>query len=127
MTQAQMEELGIENEEADKEIWVSWVLEKAIPLEDMEKATGEDPELARILDEKRRAKKSTATSNGPWGKIWDEVHERDGILIRGDKLVVPKSLQAQAIAITHEGHQQTNGTLRMLRQTQWFRNMQANV
>ena len=51
---------------------------------------------------------------GPLGKIWDEVHERDTILIRGKQLVIPKSLQAQAIAIAHEGHQQTDGTLRML-------------
>ena len=30
--------------------------------------------------------------------------------------MVPKALQAQAIAIAHEGHQQTDGTLRMLRE-----------
>ena len=41
--------------------------------------------------------------------------------------MVPKALQAQAIAIAHEGHQQTDGTLRMLRETQWFRNMQKLV
>lgn len=45
----------------------------------------------------------------------------------GKKLVVPKSLQAQAIAIAHKGHQQTDGTLRLLRETQWFRNMRAEV
>ena len=130
LTQAQMDELGIENEEADQEIWVSRVLEKAIPaitLENLRDATAADPELAQNLKEKRQTKKSHATSKGPWGKIWDEVHERDGILIRADKLVVPKTLQAQAIAIAHEGHQQTDGTLRMLRQTQWFRNMRVNI
>ena len=91
-------------------MWVNRVLEQAIPaitLENLKEATSEYSELAQILDEKRHAKKSTATSKGPWGKIWDEVHERDGILIRKDKLVIPKSLQAQAIAIAHEGHQQT--------------------
>ena len=36
-------------------------------------------------------------------------------IIRGEQVVVPKALQAQAIA--HEGHQQTNGTLSLLRQS----------
>ena len=118
----QMEEWGIEDKEADKEIWVNRVLEQAILA-----ITLEDPELLQIVEEKRQAKKSKAISKGLWGKIWDEVHERDGILIRGKQLVVPKSLQAQAIAIAHEGHQQTDGTLCRLRQTQWFRNMRQNI
>ena len=134
MTEREKEELGVETEETDKEIWVSRVIETAIPaitLDDMRKATSNDPELSRILEEKRAAKKSSATSKGPYGKIWEEIHEWDGILIRekdgGKKLVVPKALQAQAMAIAHEGHQQTNGTLRMLRETQWFRNMRKEV
>ena len=64
-----------------------------------------DPELSKILEEKRAAIKSSATSKGPYGKIWDEIDERDGILTRGKRLVVPQALQAQAIAIAHEGHQ----------------------
>ena len=38
-----------------------------------------------------------------------------------------RSLQAQAIAILHEGHQQTDGTLRQLREIQWFQNMPPEV
>ena len=130
MSKDEMEALGIETEEADKEIWVSRILESAIPaitLDTMREATAKDLELSQILDEKRKAKKSIATSKGPLGKIWEEVHEWHGILIRGKKLVVPKALQAQAIAIAHEGHQQTDGTLRLLRESQWFRNMRAEV
>ena len=136
LTKEQMEDLGIKTEETDQEIWVSRIVNTAIPaitLDAMKGATATDPELAKILEEKRAAKKSSATSKGPWGKIWDEVRERDGILLRKDRedgqdrLVIPKALQAQAIAIAHEGHQQTDGTLRMLRQTQWFRNMRQAV
>ena len=54
----------------------------AITLDAMKGATASDPELAKILEEKRSARKSTATSKGPWGKIWDEIQERDGILLR---------------------------------------------
>ena len=81
----------------------------------MREATARDPKLSRILEEKRKTKKSTATSKGPFKKLWKEVHKRDRIFITGNQLIVPRSLQAQAITITHEGHQQNDG---MLRQTQ---------
>ena len=99
ITKDEMVELGIETEEAYKEIWVSRILEAAIPsitLDAMPEAMAKDPELVKILDEKRNARKSTATSKGPFRKIWDEVHKWEGILIRGKPLVVPKTLQAQA-------------------------------
>ena len=63
---------------------------------------------------KTESQEKQGHQQGPLGKIWEEVQERDGILIRSNRLVVPKALQAQAIAITPEGHQQTDGTLRML-------------
>ena len=130
LSKQDMEEMGIESEEADKEIWVCSLIEANIPaitLEDLREATGKDPELSKILQEKKAAIKSSATSKGPFGKIWDELHEWDGILIRGKKLVLPETMQAQAIAIAHEGHQQTDGTLRLLRESQWFRNMRKKV
>merc|ERR1712030_290882 len=88
---------------------------------------GGDPELNPILEEKRKGTKSSAASKGPFGKIWDEIHEWNGILIRDKKIILPKSLHGQAIAIAHEGHQQADGTLRLLRETQWFRNMRKMV
>ena len=130
MTKEDMEEMGIETEETDKEVWVSRIIDQSIPaitLKDMREATAQDPELANLLEEKRNAKKSSATSKGPYGKIREELNERYGILKRGKKLVVPQTLQAQATAIAHKGHQQSNGTLRLLRETQWFRNMRKSV
>ena len=130
MSKQEMDEMGIETEETDKEIWVSRLMEQCIPaitLDDMRKATAKDPELSRILEEKRAAKKSSMTSKGPYGKIWEEIEERNGILTRKKRLIIPRSLQAQAIAIAHEGHQQVDGTLRRLRETQFFRNMRKDV
>lgn len=76
LTKEEMEDMGIETEENDKEIWVSQLIEKvnslgtpAITLDDVRDATAEDPELAKILEEKREASKSSATSKGPYGKI----------------------------------------------------------
>ena len=37
---------------------------------------------------------SKETSKGPYGKIWNELREREGILLRNKLMVVPKSLPA---------------------------------
>ena len=130
LTKQQREEMGIETEEEDKEIWVMKLTREALPaitLEELREKTEEDPELKLIKEEKQAGTKSKKMSKGPYGKMWEEIRERDGILLKGDKLIVPKSLQAQAIALAHEGHMQADGTLRQLRETQWFRGMRAKV
>ena len=71
--------------------------------------------------------KSTKLSKGPYGKMWEELQEREGYLIRGNQIVVPKSLQRRAIELAHEGHQQADGTRRQLRETMWFREMRRQV
>ena len=83
--------------------------------------------MGPIMEEKKLLWRSKRSEKGPYGKIWGELEVRDGILLRGKRIVVPRSLQARAIALAHEGHMQTDGTLRLLRETQWFRGMGAEV
>ena len=70
LTAEEREELGIETEEEDAEIWVRKVLEErlgAITNEEMADATYKDPELGPILEEKQMGIKSTESSKGPYG------------------------------------------------------------
>ena len=105
--------MGIETEEEDQEIGVNKIMEELIPaitLKEIKDATSNDAELGPILESKQRNGKTTDQSKGIYGKIWDETHERDSLLIRNKQLIIPKTLQAQAIALAHEGHQQMDGT-----------------
>ena len=75
-TREEKEELAIEQEEEDAEIWIIAVLEeliKAFIQEELQKGTKEDLELVKILKEKQSSVKSKETSKGPYGKIWDEL------------------------------------------------------
>ena len=47
--------------------------------------------------------------------------------MRGCQIVVPSSLRAKMIALAHEGHQSTDRTLNLLRQTCWFPAMRKSV
>ena len=59
--------------------------------------------------------------------MWDNIIERDALLIKGNQIEMPKTLQTQAIALAHEGHQQVNATLRRMRASMWFRKMLSEV
>ena len=130
LTKEQREEIVIEMEEEDAGVWLGKLLEETMPaitVNQMRDDMANNPELGPIVKEKQAGTKSKAMSKGPYRNMWDEIRERDRILTKGKQMVVPKSLQARAIAIAHEGHQQTDATLRLLRDSQWFRGMRAHV
>ena len=55
--------------------------------------------------------------------VFDELYIVNGIILRGEQVIIPKSLQADIIELAHEGHQGIDKTLRLLRQTSWFPKM----
>ncbi|CAB4014957.1 115 kDa [Paramuricea clavata] len=52
--------------------------------------------------------------------VKDELSVCDGLIIRGTRLVLPKSLHHQAIELAHTGHQGIVKTKRLLREKVWF-------
>lgn len=51
----------------------------------------------------------------------------DGILLKGNKIVLPQSLQKQAIDLAHSGHQGRTKTIALLREKTWFPQMSKAV
>ena len=54
------------------------------------------------------------------------VHD-SGILLKGQRIVLPESLQVRAVQIAHTGHQGIVKTAALLREKVWFRNLQSLV
>ena len=116
-TREEKEELAIEQEEEDAEIWIIAVLEeeiKAFTQEELQKGTKEDPELVKILKEKQSRVKSKETSKGPYGKIWNKLRVYDRVLLTQKRVLVPKTLQNKAVTNAHGGNQSTTKTLGQL-------------
>ncbi|KAG1699379.1 hypothetical protein GQR58_005524 [Nymphon striatum] len=57
----------------------------------------------------------------------EELSEIDGILLRGDRIVIPKSLRSRVVAIAHEGHQGVVKTKSLLRTKVWWPGMDKEV
>lgn len=61
-------------------------------------------------------------------KIFNELMvTTDGLILRGERIVLPDSLQARAVSIAHEGHQGLTRVKGFLRTKIWFPNMDIMV
>ena len=59
--------------------------------------------------------------------VEDENNGERKILLRGTRLIIPKSLQAQIIALAHEGHQGVIKTKQLVREKVWFSGINTMV
>ena len=91
---------------------------KTISIEQIANATKADEELKAI---------GSSLKSGEWKKsglyyaVRNELSETgNGIILRGTKIVVPKSLQAQTLLLAHKGHQGIVKTKQLLRTKVWW-------
>ena len=124
-TRQEREELGIEDEEEDSEFAVNRLIEdnlpEAVTKEMLQQAVKDDKELRTVFEDVRVGKMSPTTTASYYSKVFEELTAWDGVLLKGEQLVIPPSLQADVIALAHEGHGGGEGlTIRLLRERVWF-------
>ena len=96
----------------------------AVTKEQAQKATDEDPTLLALrgcihqgwIDPK-------AENLQAYKQVFSELAVVDGMVVRGDKIVVPETLRQRMIEIAHEGHQGQVRTKQLLRAHVWFPGM----
>ena len=125
------EELGVEDEEEDKEIWVNRVEAaeveaaevEAVTLAEIRQALQEDHQLKQLMVEVDKGKMSKDIKSSEYGQVFSELTVTKGLLLKGDQLVIPRSLYGRVLAAAHEGHQGEDRTIRNLRERNWFPGM----
>ena len=75
---------------------------RAMATEDIRRASFADPDICQINE-------AVATNQlqlipKPFHDISDELSTANGILLRRKRIVLPKSLQTQAVILAHEDH-----------------------
>ena len=63
----------------------------------------------------------------PYKPIWQELSIGLGILLRGERVVLPQALVGEAVDIAHKGHMGIAKTKQLLRSTVWFPKMDARA
>jgi hypothetical protein len=64
---------------------------------------------------------------GPYFHIRDELVVQDGLILRGDRLVIPKAHRKTMMESLHASHQGIEATLRRARETMYWPNMNAEI
>ena len=86
-----------------------------------------DPVLLEVIDivqngngESRYTMKEDL---GPFELVRSELSIANGVLLRGSRIVVPKTLQRRVVNVSHEGHQGIVKTKQLLHSDVWFPGM----
>lgn len=123
--------------EKQTEVFIQMIVEdncpKALTLTEIQTATEEDVCLQDVLRALRtkdwklflqgqvvRMKEDREARECLW-KCRDELCEgTEGILLRGDRIVIPQALWAQTVELAHQGHQGVEKTKARIRTKVWF-------
>ena len=129
LEQSSKRELGTTK---DVRHYVNFVIEndipKAISKEEIIVSTGNDRELQKLIkcvEEKSIDHKDADLRK--YSNVFNELAVVDGLVLRGERIVVPQTLREAMVKIAHEGHQGIVRTKQLLRAHVWFPGMDTMV
>ena len=99
---------------------------KAVTRDQVKDATEEDPALQALKKYINQGWIDTNdTRTHEFRQVFHELTIVDGIVLRGDAIVVPAKLRHRMVEIAHEGHQGHVRTKQLLRAHVWFPGMDS--
>lgn len=103
---------------------------KGITLAQVQDTSGKDPEFCKLIQliqsRNHRAYKADPEL-AKYAQLFQELSYMETIILRGHKLLIPRSLQRQVYDICHEGHLGIIKTKQLLRSKAWFPRIDKSV
>lgn len=98
---------------------------RAITRKELILESEQDEQIQQVIGKLRQGKK---IDQEPYKRVSSELSvTTDGLLLRGNRVVIPKSLRDSIIKIAHSGHQGLVRTKRLIRNNVWFPNIDTEV
>ena len=120
-----------ESTQIDLDIQVSFVQFSTQKLQSIREATQADDELcalrAVIVDEWPDSQRHLAAPLRPYWSCRDELAVEDGLIMKGDRLVIPLSLQAEVLSKLHEAHQGIEKTRLRARSCVYWKSINKDI
>ena len=105
------------------ENYVNYVCTNAIPkamtLQETQAETKEDPTLQSLI-KAIETDRWTDSEILDYKRLKDELLVHSGVVMRGNRIVVPSKLRERAVALAHVGHQGIVKTKSLIREKVWF-------
>ena len=97
-------------------------LPDAVTLEELVKATEKDNQLEVLKKciERGCVESSEKLTVREYAQVFKELSCGRGVVLRGDKIVIPQSLRGKIVSLAHEGHQGEVKTKQLIRASMWF-------
>ena len=122
-TTVERETYGIEDEEEDREILVNRIdygyIPDAVTLQVLQYETGQDSKLRNLKEDIKKGKLRPELEK-EYKSVFQEMTVMDEVVMRGDRLLIPKALRADILALAHEGHPGIVSMLQNLRESVWW-------
>lgn len=124
-----MEDNSYVDEYMDRVLAVNMMDVQALSLEELKSATVTDTTLTQLLSivETGKWPASLHKTLQPYKQCADELSAYDGLLLRGNRIVLPSAHIQQALKIAHETHQGIVRTKQFLRSKFYWPNMDMDA
>ncbi|CAG2198053.1 unnamed protein product [Mytilus edulis] len=99
---------------------------KALTTKEIEKEAKVDTELSEVRNSLQQAKWNQSVMSAYY-PVKNELSVIGYLVMRGRRIIIPKTLQAKCLQLAHEGHLEIVGTIQMLRSKVWWPNMDKDV
>ena len=117
--------------EDDTDIHVNRIITDSLPhaitRDELKVESKKDQSICQLTASIGKGHCPDSTELAPYRQVFTELWAIDGILMRNDQIVIPKSLRARVVESAHQGHQHVEKTMKLLRQTCWFPQMHKAV
>ena len=120
-------------EEVKSEQYINMIAQAALPstitLDQIIKTTSQDPEIMSLVTWCTNGTKSELPSKlSGYKAVSHELNvTSNGILLRGQRIIIPELLRSKIVDIAHKGHQGITKTKALIRSKVWFPNMDKMV
>jgi hypothetical protein len=105
-------------------------LPKSITFQEIQESTKDDPELIKLISYVQQGKLQECRKDpltNPFVSVFTELSYIEGIVMRGNWMVIPKKLRKRVVDICHKGHMGIVNTKQLLRSKVWFRGIDRCV
>ena len=102
-------------------------LPDAVSMFTLQHFTKHDKVLQVLEKDIQAGQVSKSLEKGKFKECFRELSVSNGLVLRGDKIVIPAELRPDVLAAAHEGHPGIVGMLRQLRQSVWWPGMTVDA
>ena len=121
-TAEERDELGVEDEEEDQEVLVCRMeeLTDAVTLPILQRHTRRNAMLQQLVEDIKQGRLRKELGDSGFKECFSELSVQKGVVMRGDRVVIPKTLKVDVLEAAHLGHPGKESMTRQLRLSCWW-------